>query len=323
MESMSPKVSVIMPAYNTAGLIAKSLDSVLQQTFQDFEIIVVNDGSPDTPQLEQALAPYLQKIVYIKQENKRAAGARNTAIGRARGEFLAFLDSDDLWLPDHLAGQMKLFEADPSLGLVYCDCFMYSDPARSERFMQQCPSEGEATFETLITEQCQIPVSTVVARKTAIVEAGLFDQGLARCDDYDMWLRTAFHGAKIAYSRQVQVRVNEGRPGSLGVSNARMVEAQWIILEKTRKTLPLSDAERKLVDGKTAEIRARYVVEEGKVALREGRFGDAKTMLREANASFPRLKLGLILLGLNTAPHLTRKVVDFGLRKRAQRRRRD
>src|SRR3954462_5965377 len=100
-----PRVSVIMPSYNTASLICACLDSVFTQSFQDFEVIVVNDGSPDNPDLERGLAPYLEKhaaqIVYIRQQNKRCAGARNTAIRQARGEFLAFLDSDDVWLPMH------------------------------------------------------------------------------------------------------------------------------------------------------------------------------------------------------------------------------
>src|SRR5882724_4897435 len=117
----SPRISVIIPAYKTAHLIAGCLDSVMAQTFQDFEAIVVNDGSPDTPELEKVLQPYMDRIVYIKQENKRCAGARNTAIRQARGEYLAFLDSDDTWYPDHLASQMKQFADDPSLDLVYCD----------------------------------------------------------------------------------------------------------------------------------------------------------------------------------------------------------
>src|SRR5215471_12596309 len=96
----NPRVSIIIPAYNTASLIAPCLDSVFSQTFRDFEAIVVNDGSPDTPELEQALQPYRDKIIYIVQPNRRAAGARNTAIGTARGELLAFLDSDVSWLPD-------------------------------------------------------------------------------------------------------------------------------------------------------------------------------------------------------------------------------
>ena len=110
-----------MPAYNTAALIGEALDSVLAQTYTNFETIVINDGSPDTAQLEEALRPYRSRIVYIVQENRRAAGARNTGIKNARGKYLAFLDSDDCWLPENLATQMKFFEQDPSLDMVYAD----------------------------------------------------------------------------------------------------------------------------------------------------------------------------------------------------------
>src|SRR5882757_10706658 len=132
--SNAPKVSVIIPSYKTATLIARCLDTVMAQTFQDFEAIVVNDGSPDTPELEKVLQPYMERIVYIVQPNKRAAGARNTAIQRARGEFLAFLDSDDTWLPDHLASQMQLVDVDPSLDLVYSNALMVGDPGREISF---------------------------------------------------------------------------------------------------------------------------------------------------------------------------------------------
>src|ERR1700724_3119215 len=148
--SANPQVSVIMPSYNTAQLIAASLDSALQQTFSDFEIIVVKDGSPDTTDLEKILQPYQSKIVYLKQQNKRAAGARNTAIAKARGEFLAFLDSDDTWLPNHLESQMKQFEADPALGLVYANAVLVGDTTRHIEFMEKCPSAGEAGFEALV-----------------------------------------------------------------------------------------------------------------------------------------------------------------------------
>jgi glycosyltransferase involved in cell wall biosynthesis len=316
MEPATPKISVIMPAYNTAKLIAAALDSVRQQTLRDFEIVVVNDGSPDTPELEQVLAPYFDKIIYIKQPNKRAAGARNTAIRQARGEFLAFLDSDDVWLPDHLSGQMKLFAEDPALGLAYSNCFAFADPLRTDTFMDRCPSQGSATFEALILERCQIPISTVVARKSAIVKAGLFDEGLARCDDYDMWVRTAFHGAKIGYSHTVQARLNEGRPGSLGVSDARMAEAYWKILEKLKQTLPMTESDRKIIEARSAEIRARYLIEEGKVSLREGRFSEAQAMLSEANGYSPSSKVSLVLLGLKIAPRATSKAVGLAARIR-------
>jgi glycosyltransferase involved in cell wall biosynthesis len=306
-----PRVSIIIPSYNTAHLIAACLDSVFAQAFQDFEAIVVNDGSPDTPELEKVLQPYLDRIVYIKQVNKRAAGARNTAIARARGEFLAFLDSDDTWLPNHLESQMKQFEADPARGLVYANAVLIGDPTRHIEFMEKCPSVGEAGFETLVVERCQIPVSTVVARKAAIVKAGGFDESLARCDDYDMWLRTAFYGGKVGYNRQVQARLADGRPGSLGVSRARMAEGYWLILEKADQKLPLTSAQRKLVRDRAAEIRARYLLEEGKNHLSAGEFPKARERFSEANHYFRKAKLSLVLFGLKVAPNATRRLFAF------------
>jgi len=312
-----------MPSYNTAHLIAGALDSVFQQTFQDLEVIVVNDGSPDTPELEKVLAPYLQKyadkIVYIRQQNKRAAGARNTAIAQARGEFLAFLDSDDVWLPEHLSAQMKMFADDPSLDLVYCNGLAVGNPNRPHTFMSRCPSYGPADFSALVVERCQISVSTVVARKHAILRAGGFDESLARCDDYDMWLRAAFYGARIGYTTNVQARLNGGRPGSLGASRARMSEAYWKILEKTLNTLPLSDSDRELVSKRAAEIRAQYFLEEAKYCLQQQDFDQARSFLREANAYFRRPRVSLVLFGLAIAPRSTSKLASLLEEVRAQR----
>jgi glycosyltransferase involved in cell wall biosynthesis len=326
--SNSPRVSVIMPSYNTASLIAGSLDSVFQQTFQDFEIVLVNDGSPDTPELERVLAPYLEKhadkIVYIRQENKRCAGARNTAIGRARGEFLAFLDSDDVWLPDHLASQMQLFEQDPKVDLTYSNGLAVGNPDNPHEFMQRCPSFGPADFQALAVERCQIPVSTVVVRKNALVRAGLFDESLQRCDDYDMWLRAAFHGAKIAYTTKVQARLNGGRPGSLGASRVKMAEAYWKILERALNTLPLSPSDREVVQNRVNEIRAIYLLEEGKYRLQQKEFDQARTFLKEGNEYFHRSRVSLALVGLSISPGATRKLVmwmDGVQSRRAQQRR--
>ncbi len=305
----SPKVSVVIPAYNTAHLIGTCLDSVFAQSFRDFEVIVVNDGSPDTPELEKVLQPRLQEIVYIRQENKRAAGARNTAIRAARGEYLAFLDSDDSWLPEHLASQMQLFEQDPDLDLAYANALQIGDARRRRTFMEQCPSEGPASFEALVLERCQIPVSTVVARKAVIAKAGLFNQSLTRCDDYDMWLRTAFFGAKIAYCRDPQARLSLGRPDSLGQSRAKMTEAYWRILEAAAQSLPLSDQQRELVCHRAAEIKARYLVEQGKLQLAQHP-EKARELFREANLSLRMTKLRLAIRGLEVAPQTAGKILS-------------
>ena len=307
----TPKVSVIIPSYKTAQLIARCLDTVMAQTFQDFEAIVVNDGSPDTPELEKILQPYMDRIVYIKQENKRCAGARNTAIQHARGEFLAFLDSDDTWYPEHLASQVQQFVDDPSLDLVYCDSLLVGDPERESRFMERCPSDGPATFETLVVEKCQIPISTVVVRKVAILKAGGFDETIPRCDDYDMWVRTAFHGAKIGYIRKLTVHMYIGRPGSMSQEKAKMVEAYWGILERFKRILPLSDAQREVVDKRAETIRTRYLLEEGKRQLGQRQFAKARELFAEANQKLKAPRLTVVLFGLKIAPKVTGQMVSL------------
>ena len=106
----APLVSVIVPAYRVSQFIPATLDSILAQTFQDFEIIVVNDGCPDTEELERVLEPYRSQIIYLRQDNQGIAGARNTGIRASRGVYIAPLDSDDLWYPEHLAAQLAVLK---------------------------------------------------------------------------------------------------------------------------------------------------------------------------------------------------------------------
>src|SRR5258705_13769750 len=106
-------VSVVIPAFNVGDFIAQALDSVLAQKYRHFEIVVVNDGSPDTPVLEAALAPYRDRITYISQENAGPSAARNAGVERCRGDLIAFLDGDDIWLPDCLTEQVARANADP------------------------------------------------------------------------------------------------------------------------------------------------------------------------------------------------------------------
>ena len=308
----TPKVSVIIPSYKTAHFISNCLDSVFAQTFQDLEAIVVNDGSPDTPQLEKVLAPYIERypdrLVYLKQENKRAAGARNNAIRHARGEYVAFLDSDDTWMPDHLANQMQLFAGDPSLGLTYSNGLV-GMPGKEREFTKRCPSHGEATFGSLLVERCQIPISTVVARRDAIIKAGMFDETLLRCDDYDMWVRTAFHGAKIAYSTKVQARMPVGRPGSLSQSRAKMAEGYVTILEKYKISLPLQPVDRETVEKRARQIRAKYYLEEGKSKLDQCEYGEARKALAQANEYYGKASISMTVFGLGVAPAATARLV--------------
>ena len=301
-----PKVSVIMPSYNTATLIAEALDSVFAQSYRDFEVIVINDGSPDTPDLERVLEPYRERIVYLKQENRRACGARNNGISHAKGEYLAFLDSDDSWTSEYLQSQIEHLAADSSLDMVYCDCLIYGDaPEAGNTFMQGCPSTGPVTFESVLAEECQIPVSGTVVRRQTVINAGLFDERLAMCDDYEMWLRLAFHGARITYHSKVLSRIRIGRPSSLSSSKSRMVAAFVTILLNVKAEWNLSVEQQALLAEKLRQVEALLALELGKELLRRGEFGEARTQLEKANLHLRRGKLKLALFGLRFAPALT------------------
>jgi glycosyltransferase involved in cell wall biosynthesis len=298
----------------------RCLDSVFAQTFRDFEAIVVNDGSPDTSELEKVLEPYLSRIVYIKQISKGPAGARNTGIAYAHGEFVAFLDCADSWMPHHLEMQIKQFENDPSLDLAYANSILTGGPGRQVDFQTRCPSNGPATFEALAVERCQIPFATVVARKVAIVNAGGVDESLPRCDDFDMWLRAAFHNAKIGYIRDVTASMAIGRSAGLGTSlgsfRAKVAEAYCRILENADRKLPLSETQRKLVRERTTEIHAKYLLEEGKLDLSAGKFARARERFTEANQYYKQANLSLVLFGLKVAPAPFGKFLAYWTRRR-------
>ncbi|HEX3101799.1 MAG TPA: glycosyltransferase family A protein, partial [Pyrinomonadaceae bacterium] len=151
-----PKISVVIPAYNVAKFISETLDSVLAQKYREHEIIVVNDGSPDTEQFERAIRPRLEDIIYIKQRNAGAGSARNTAIEHARGHIIAFLDGDDVWLPDFLASQYVFLERN-GLDMAYCDASLFGmQSAYRQTFMKTAPSIGEVDFDAILMSRCNV-----------------------------------------------------------------------------------------------------------------------------------------------------------------------
>ncbi|HKP12337.1 MAG TPA: glycosyltransferase family A protein, partial [Blastocatellia bacterium] len=259
-----PAVSVIMPAYRVAEYIGMAIDSVLAQTFDDYEIIVVNDGSPDTPELEAALAAYRDRIVYIEQANAGPSAARNVAIGQARGEYLAFLDADDYWEPEFLARQLACFEQNPRLDLVYCDSMLVGDSTLAGRtFMELTPSAGEVTFESLLSGNCTVILSGTVARKRAVVEAGLFDERLRYSEDFDLWLRLAQNGSRLTYQPEVLLckRIHSE---SLSTNCIGLHQSALGVLGKYKQRATLSEQTRRAMAEQEAKLTAIIKLEQGK-----------------------------------------------------------
>lgn len=301
----TPMVSVIVPAYNTTAFICEALDSAFAQTYRNFEVIVVNDGSPDTEAMERAIAPYRHRIQYFKQDNRGLAGARNTGIRHARGEYLAFLDSDDRWLPDFLASQLKLFEEVPSPDMVYSDAEYFGDsPLAGKRYMQVCPSDGCVSMESLITETCQI-FGSCVSRKQVVIDAGFFDEDFRCGEDYDLWLRVLYRGGRIAYHRKV-LTLYRCRQDSLSRDTLKMLQTLMRIYKKADESMELPECTRAVLKRQFQKTQAEFDLESGRKFLFAGEFERAKTSLTKANLFLRRAKLTAALLGLRLAPEWTR-----------------
>lgn len=185
----NPKVSVIIPTFNHALFLRETIRSVLAQTYHDFEIIVVDDGSTDdTPQV---VAEFGNAVHYIRQENRGLAGARNTGIRAARGEFIGLLDADDIWMPEHLASMLPPFESNREVGAVYCG-WQYMDATGNPlpRININVVPPKQA-FEKMVRMDFLIP-SGVLVRRECFDVLGLFDENMRAAqgsEDWDMWLR--------------------------------------------------------------------------------------------------------------------------------------
>lgn len=309
-QTASPLVSVIIPAYNVAEFIGEALDSVLAQTFTDYEIIVINDGSPDTEALERALAPYMSRIVYLKQENRGVSAARNSGIVAARGPLLAFLDGDDTWLPNYLEVQVARIQADPTIDVLYPNVMMFGDSSESgEDFMAICPSSGEVTFERLLSQECNVS-NCSIARRDTIISAGLFDEELRSVEDFDLWLRVIKQGGRIAYHRDVLARYRR-RPGSLTADPVWLSRHVLQVLEKVKQTMTLTALERQTVDFHEKRFQALLSLHRGKRAFFLGDTAGAIRGLTEANRFFRNRKTSFTVMMLRIAPRLLLRAYDL------------
>jgi glycosyltransferase involved in cell wall biosynthesis len=184
-----PKVSVVIPAYNAMTYLPKTLDSVLQQTFTDFELLIVNDGSTDE------IASWFttvkdDRVRLISQANQGLPGARNTGIKEAQGEYIAFLDADDLWAPTKLEQQVQCLDAKPEVGLVYAWTLLIDRHGNSTGTVTAAQAEGNV-WEKLLLGDVVGSGSAAMVRRSCFDRVGLFDRELTSIEDCDMWVRIA------------------------------------------------------------------------------------------------------------------------------------
>jgi len=199
----SPVVSVVIPAYNADTWLAEAIQSVLDQSWQDFELIVVNDGSTDrTTEVVRGFKN--RRISCISQENRGLSSARNTGIRGARGEFIALLDADDKFKPEKLTRQLAKFDADPEIGIVTCGYDLIDD--RGKWLQREMPwlSAPLIDLKTLLFWNPLLP-STLLIRTHWFKTAGLFDGSLRRYEDWELPVRFAIAGCRMGWVHEVLV----------------------------------------------------------------------------------------------------------------------
>lgn len=199
------RVSVIIPCYNGQDYLAQALDSVLASSYDDYEIVIVNDGSTDDS--EALVNSYLPnpKITYISQENKGLAGARNTGILNTTGRYLVFLDADDLVEPEKLEKQVAWLQANVDCAAVFSQSEFFFDDTTETKPSQLPVYQGNIYLNLL--DGNFIHVNSVMVDRQRLKEDVIFDQAFREFEDWDLWLRISLAGARFGYIQDILSRV--------------------------------------------------------------------------------------------------------------------
>jgi glycosyltransferase involved in cell wall biosynthesis len=213
---LMPRVSVIIPTYNRPALLRETLRSVSNQTFTDFEIIVVDDGST-VPGVEDVCAEFLE-CRYFRQENMGRSSARNRGIGEARGELIAFVDDDDLWKPEKLARQVAFLDQNPHIGLVHSpvEKILFDGTPTGELIGNNSPQLRSGRVFPYAVRICVVKSPTPLVRREIFTHCGSFDPNLNAGEDWEFWARVSykynfgFIAEPLAYYRIQKARTTVG-----------------------------------------------------------------------------------------------------------------
>ncbi len=274
------KVSVIVPTYNYGRFIEGCLNSIFSQTFKDFEVIVVDDGSTDGT--GEIIKSYPRPVRSIYQENRGLPAARNRAIEASQGEYLAFLDSDDLWLPEKLGEQVRIMDGDRELGIVFSDASAFD----GEKIIRESILEEESIctghcFARLFMGNFLV-MPTVMIRKSCLRQTGLFDETLPVVADYDLWLRiSAFFRIGFVDRPLAMYRVH---PSNMSKDFCRLLEDEIRVVQKVIELYP--EKVKKL--GKKVNMRLSSLYDQyGLEWVEKGEIGRATRCFLRAILEWP------------------------------------
>lgn len=269
-----PTVSVIIPTYNRAHLVGRAIQSVLEQTYQNFEIIVVDDASTDD--MEEVVKGFSdQRIHYFRHEqNKGGGAARNTGVKKARGDFIAFLDSDDEWFPSKIEKQLRIFyKGNAKLGAIGTGISIYSTRHESKI---KIPSGSFGNIHKKLLQGNSWPgsTSTIMIKRECFKKVGLFDELLEAGQEYDLYIRIAKH-YYFDVVRELLVKKLKVAHSISSNMNARLQGCKMLLL-KHSKDIP-----------RLSQLRGRFNFEIGVILCRQNNISEARKYLLKAVIAYP------------------------------------
>lgn len=296
--SRNPRVSVIIPTFNRAQLLGRAIRSVLNQTYQDFEIIVVDDGSTDNT--EEVVKSFNdERIRYTRHEqNRGAAAARNTGIKIARGDYIAFQDSDAEWLPEKLEKQMRIFkDASPKVGVVYTGSWRVEGNKKTYTPSSKM-TQKEGDIHNILFETSLMGAPVTVIKKECFQRAGMFDEKFLHLVDWEMWIRISkyYHFRCINES----LAILHYPPDGLSADQDGLIMAHKLLLEKYFEDFK-----------KNKRVLAKHLYYIGDGLCLGGKMEEGRNYLVKAVKAYPlNIKLFLLILASSLGEATYNKAIN-------------
>lgn len=261
-----PSFSVVIAAYDAAATIAEAVESVLSQTLTAGEIVVCDDGSHD--ELAAAIAPFGARVTLVHQQHAGEGAAKNTgALHVSSGDFIVFLDADDVFLPDRLEALGELAAARPDLDILTTDAFLEVEGVVIRRcYEPSWPFEVEDQRGAILERNFIFGHAAV--RRTRFLESGGFDPSIRYCTDWDLWCRMLLEGSRVGLVDEPLARYRL-HPGSLSADRPALLEGRCRVLERAASRDGLTPAERRRVEAALAAERRNVLLTRAATALRE------------------------------------------------------
>jgi glycosyltransferase involved in cell wall biosynthesis len=305
-----PAVSVIMPAYNVEPYVGDAIRSALAQTYADFELIVVDDGSKDgTADVVKSMVRQDKRVMLVQQTNRGLAGARNSALRAARGDFFALLDSDDLWEPEFLAEQMAIMEARPEVDIVTGNGW-YLGGAKDGQLARPFPDSRPAPdLASIIGDEWSVFIMSVV-RRHVYTTIGPYDENMRSNEDYDYGLRAAVAGFTFTRNDRPlgHYRI---RADSLSASDVRMIRGILHVYTKLRPIIAERPREMAILDRQVSRFETEWLAAEARLALELADFEAAREHLGALHARRGGATLGIVRLLARWSPKMLKHVIRF------------